>query len=759
MRKIYLNCNRPMCLICLIFMLFIYTITYISGGVDETEYATDGKTTLVYGKITDIVNKNGKMSIHLEKCINDDSIGNNKKKNRKMIAYVNSKSVDDLKIGQMTKVKGTYCNFSMPENDGQFNMRRYYRIRGYEGCVMSAKVIGKSSKYNKYRQFLYNLKEKTKRIYLYYMDDEEAGTLSAMALGDKSGLDEDVKDIYQTAGISHILSLSGLHIATVGMCFYTMLVGLGIGIYLSSFLSAIVIISYGIMTGLSTSTLRALIMFLLAIIARILGRTYDVLSGLSLSSILILFESPYYVYDSGFLLSFLSVIGISVLYPVIYDATQIKKKHKSNRTLNLSLLDAVRQSICISLSATLATLPVSVNTFYRISRYGIILNIVVVPLMSVVLGTGIIAAVIGNTLGKIYPFRLLMQVILYIANRLLELYNYLSFKSSSLAGNIWIIGDRSKTRIVVYITIVAVATLLYSNNMKVENTRYGRGVYRFGLLSLITVAVIILTFKCHKAYTINALSVGQGACNVIYGSDSPTIIVDAGSTDIKNVGKYRVLPFLYAKGIDKIDYLFVTHNDMDHKSGVIEILSDKYSGIKIRNIILSEEDEEMILYAKERDIPVRYMKRGDEIANGEFRIQCFNPAKDSVNSIGTDTNDKSLVLKMKYKGFDALFPGDISSDIEKEIIASGFDVDSDYMCAAHHGSRNSNCAEFLKCANAKIVTISAGKNNSYGHPHKETLERLSKYVPKSKVNRTDESGQISVIWDNNTIIKRFVGNK
>ncbi|MDO4187450.1 MAG: DNA internalization-related competence protein ComEC/Rec2 [Lachnospiraceae bacterium] len=760
--------RRPMCVLSFVFIFLVFVVTNLTGGVDEAEYVRNDKAVWVCGKVTDKVSKNGVLSIHLTNCyISEDTLKPSKNtfrklltKNKRMIIYVKDGDSFDVKIGQLISAKGAYSNFQKPENDGQFNMRRHYRIRGYEGAIKNAKVYGRSHKYSMYRQFLFDVKEHTKELYKYYIDDEEAGALSAMVLGDKSFLDEDIKDIYQTAGISHILSLSGLHIAAVGMSVFTIMSAIGLGVFMSSAVSVVLIVSYGILTGLSTSTVRALTMFLLALLAKNIGRTYDILSALCLSSILILFEMPYYVYDAGFLLSFTSVIGIALIYPILDDATdqgernkiRISFLYKIRKTL---LYEKIRQSICVSLAAMLATLPVTVNTFYKISRYGVIINIIVVPLMSAVLGVGIIASIIGNIIGKYRPFKLITWAMLTIAEKILVLYKTLSISISNIPGNIWITGRSTITRNLVYITTIIILCLIHKYYKKTETSQ--NSIYKYKLITVILIifSIGILTGKNHMDYSINVLSVGQGACNILYGKNVPTVIIDGGSIDVKNVGKYRIIPFIYSNGIDEIDYLFVTHNDSDHISGIKELISDRYSGIRIKNIFLSAYDEEIVSLAHERKININYMKKGDYIDNNGFLIQCINPVE-KTESV-EDANDNSLVLKISYKGFEALFTGDISSDVERKIIDYGDDISADFMTVAHHGSRFSNSSDFITGVNAKIYTISAGENNSYGHPHKETLERLGQRIPDAKILRTDESGQITVIVDKGeTSIYRFL---
>ena len=764
----------------------MYMVLLLCGGVDVKEYKGDNKSVEITGKVIDKMFKNNAYCLHI-KCK-----GKNKNSN-KYIIYLKNQNAFDFKIGQTVKLKGRYQNFSRPENDGQFDSRKYYRIRGYEASIKGATVIHSGKRYSYIKERLFLIKERTKKVYAAYMDESEAGTLSAMVLGDKTGLDADVKDLYQAAGISHVLSLSGLHIAAVGMCLFTILRYSGLGLFGASMISSAVMTMYGIMTGFSTSTIRALIMFILAVIAKAIGRTYDLMSGMCLASILIIVENPYYIFDSGFLLSVLSVSGISLIYPILLDITDFFKKEKS------AIYEKTRKSICISLSTNLATLPVVFNTFFKISRYSIFINIIVVPLMSIILGIGIIVLIIANTVIKLKPFRVITRGLLFAAQKIIMLYSFLCGNVSRLAGNYWIVGKGESWQNVVYIILMSVVVLgywIYVNQVRAndKNKDALRKRMKIRETALIVISVFVLAFRIKPELSVNALSVGQGACNVIYGRDIPTIMVDGGSSDVKDVYKYRIRPFLLSNGISEIDYLFVTHPDIDHISGVKELLSDELKEVNVKHQFVSVEDGiEIIMGSKEKTGDghslsprndektgfekaefVHIISKGDRIENGSITIECLSPENKGVSvptgeggnsvsgsgggtsvqgsgadKISESLNDMSLVLKVMYENdknhFTMLYTGDISSEVEQVLINDSQIKDKlkniDYLSVPHHGSKYSSSEQFINTVNPKVSVISAGKNNSYGHPHNETLERLESV--DTSIYRTDELGQIT----------------
>lgn len=739
MRKIAIR--RPACLLSFIFTITVWLILNISGGVDVKEYMVDGENVALSGYISDKSNKNDRNILYIRKCNSRSGYG--------IVVYLSEQDMDVFKIGQKVTVSGKYLNYELPENQGQFNMRQYYRIKGYEGCIRKATVISDKGSYSHVKNALFNIKKRTGNIYDCVMPPEYSGTMKALVLGDKDNLSSDVKELYQDAGIAHVLALSGLHVATVGMTLLNSLIKTGIGIAPSSIISSVIMVLYGIMTGLSVSTIRALIMFLLGVLAKTAGRTYDLLSAVSVSSMLILVENPYYVYDSGFLLSVLAVLGIAVIYPIISPYFKYK----------------LWKSMCVSMSATIGTLPVTMCSFYKISRYGIITNLLVVPLAGVILFIGITSGFIGNLLWIMNhkKMNIVNIILLKVAEYLLRLYGVLAGTTVKLKGNTWVTGTAESWQLFVYIMLICAAVYVaYLVDKNKTDSKPVNRLRKFIPGLLIAFAIIILSVRSKSQLEIHSISVGQGSCNLITGKNLPVMMVDGGSTDIKDVYKYRIEPVLLYNGINNIDYLFVTHADTDHISGIVELLSDNVETVHVTNLILGRKNDELIALAKAKGINTVIMSKGDHITSEMLDIECLNPVslwdiKSNKQNTEEDINEDSLVICITHKrnGYKAMFTGDIGVDTEKRILNYVNQVD--YLTVPHHGSRYSSSKEFLIKANPRVCTISAGKNNSYGHPHNETLERLQQFTSNARVFRTDESGQITVrVNENRANIERFV---
>ena len=820
--------RRPMCLFSLGFLLFLYLIMLLHPrGIARLktdplpDFHEEERLTL-YGTVEKKEQKNQKAVIYLKDVSiirTTTSAEKDIQKCRGFILYLSTENavtdnlatdslatdketgIAGVRLGARIKASGKLRKFAPAENEGQFNARSYYMIRGYDGSLMQTTILKQSAGHDAMLETLYQLREHTKQIFYDYMSAEKAGILQALVLGDKTALDTEVKELYQNAGISHILSLSGLHIATVGLCLLKLLKKSGLPIPGAILISGVTITAYAIMTGLSTSTLRALFMFLLGVLALLAGRTYDLLSAAAFSAVLILIENPYYLYDAAFQLSFGAVIGIGLFCPVMEKLVGLHKvkewiaftreyrtgvedivgsgKHALLGVLQ-GMLQGMLQGISLSMATQLATLPIVMWNFYQFPCYGILLNLIVVPLMGLVLGLGIVAGFIGN----LPVLSIFTASVLKIAEVILFIYEKLAEISTRLPGNLWITGKPELWQIGAYYVLLVLGLVWYSysnsicrektdndrcSDIKNNNDSYKKksiNISSMILEGVVVLAVILLSVRSRTELELHALSVGQGDCSVLYGKETPVILIDGGSTDVSKVGKYRISPFLKANAISQIDYVFLSHMDSDHVNGVLELLTEENSGITIKRIVIPKAAAyieprdnymELTALAKARDIPVYLMEAGDALTIGDnagaLQISCLSPSISGENT--RDANDNSLVLHVKHlsTGFKMLFTGDISSAVESELQPMLTAVH--FLKTAHHGSKTATSEAFLQKLSPQLATISAGKNNSYGHPHKEVLDRLEQYSVRWL--RTDECGEIMIEIDGGKMrIRRFL---
>lgn len=709
------------------FLLIIPLVMLIGLGlmnrqlkINKMDYTFDEKCNIsAVGKIYRIDKKDNSTAIYIK----DVSIKSDKIYNSKHIITYVTDNEDNYYIGNKILIKGQLIKFKYPTNVGQFNEYKYYKTKNIDYKIYAENITIIDNSKDILLNLLYNIKLKLFSIYNILLPQKYSGIINAMILGEKSLLQEDINDLFRENGISHILAISGLHISIIGLYIYKILKKTGIHIYISIIISIILIFLYGILTNFSVSTSRAVIMVFLSLLSKIVGKTYDILSAISLSGIIIILQSPLQIYNSGFLLSFLAVLSIAIVVPIFEKMFILENTKYKN----------IKKGLIASISINIVTLPIILYFYYEFPLYSFILNILIIPLMTLV----ILLALIGGILGclSIFIGKYIIAIVYYI----LCFYEILCKNFIKLPFHSIIIGKPKISIIIMYYLILIIFLIyakLYNETKNIKEP----------IWILIFLMIIFIKPKIN-GIEINILDVGQGDSIVIKTNNNIVYTIDGGSSDIKNVGKYRIEPFLKANGIKQIDYMIITHTDNDHISGLLELLENKYN---IKNLVLpyiSEKDDKYIYMeelANKNSINIIYIKYKDIIKNNNLKFVCLHP---TLNFVPSSVNSYSTVLSLEYENFKMLFTGDLEANGEKEVIER-LSRDYDILKVAHHGSKNSTLESFLEIVNPKKCVISCGKNNRYGHPNKELLERIK----DKEIFRTDKIGAINIKVKNKEVL-------
>lgn len=696
--------------------------------------------------------------------------------------------LQQYKIGQKIEAEGKISYFDAARNPGNFDMRAYYQKKGIDFALnmQESRLIEDKSYF--YLELLSYLKLRLKWVYLKCLSEEEYGLLSTMLLGGDSLLNEEVEALYQKAGISHILAISGLHISIVGMLLYQFLRKRGLSYSLAGIASFFLVFSYGLMSGMALSSQRALIMFLLMLLANARGKAYDSLSALSFAGILLLMINPLQLFTASFQLSFSAVAGAVLLPPCLKkmglvqriieessvgehsgekgeedtgkgrgaDSEEKRENEKKRAERIRSYKKGVVDSFLLCLSIQLATAPIVLYYFFELPLYSILVNLLILPLASALLTFGFLGGFLG--LLNLSLGRLLLlpdKVILFFYHQVCSFFQELPYSSL-------VLGRPSAWKILLYYLLLA--AFLFWITLKNKETEEGQkgkenrkgkrrekekekrgrsareaAAFMVFLLSLF----LLLKVRISAPLEISMVDVGQGDGILVRQRNEMTCFIDGGSTDVKKMGKYRLLPFLKSEGIGKIDYWFVSHTDADHISALEEALKEGYPVKKLifaEGMVWDDKAEKLAELAKENHTEIYLMKKGTKLENGALSIEAvYPPDKNALQ----DKNDASLLLLLTYQDFSMLFTGDISTETEKELLGKKLLQQVDVLKVAHHGSAGSSSTDFLKAVKARDVLISAGVNNSYGHPTKETLERLEE--ADCRIYRTDQEGMIRIL--------------
>lgn len=669
-------------------------------------------------------------------------------------------------IGEYVRVSGKVRNFEGPTNPGEFDSRLYYLSLKIAYSIKNADITGVGGKRNIFRESLYRVKTTLGSALDKSLSEQDAGIMKAMLLGDKSGLDREIKDDFQNNGVIHIIAISGTHIAFLGMGLYKLLKKLKCPNVVCGLLPILVMYSYGVMCGMGSSSFRAICMFSVKMLAPLLGRTYDVLSSLALAEILLILDQPLYLYNSGFLFSFGAVLGITLVKPMLdlrifRDDTKMNFKEESQDEklpagLKLFCRDLIKKAsdgLKTSASITLVTLPVYAVYYHTFPVHSIFLNLFIIPLLGVLLMSGLICLVgglLGIWLGLVFKGvaaatmgDLFIKVPALFVSFILFLYRRCCSFTGLVRGFTWYMGHSSKWQVAVYLVLLTAFVVISRTGTKKDHLRYG----------LLAVAMLILTFHHSPSLEINMVDVGQGD-GIVLTSEGKSMLIDGGSTSQKDVGRYQIMPFLKYKGIGTLEYVVMTHEDKDHVSGIFEILNAmEKGGIRVKRLVLPEIADESrgenyrLLEARAADlkIPVLYLNSGEALLLGKAELYCLNPKQ----GMKTDSaNEYSTTLFVKYREFTALLTGDVEGEGQdylksqlKRLSQGGFQGIT-LLKVAHHGSEYTTDAEFLNMVQPEIALISCGLDNSYGHPHQKLLKRLEDI--DAKVYRTDQCGCITV---------------
>ncbi len=664
----------------------------------------DGSTLSFCGTITDVLeNANGRQY----------QIAVRRLQNIRIRVRILINSEDTFEIGDRMEGVGKVDHFDTATNPGGFDERNYQLGKGNVFQLDQVEVRTRQAGIFPVKAILYRIRQRIMEVYRQLFSEADASLAGAMVLGDRTNLDADVKQLYQRNGIAHLIAISGLHIAMLGGTLYQLLrrrlgsypVAAGVGI--------VFILLYGTMAGLSGATLRAVIMLIVSIGADVTGRKYDSLTAIAAALFLMLLGHPYQLNQAGFLLSFGAVTGIAVVKPAI--------------SVRFEKIPRMLEGLLVSVSVQLVLLPVMLYFFYEIPVYSILLNLIVVPLMSVLLFFLIIAAFAGSVM---LPAGI---VAAFPAKVIFACYQILCQWSEQLPAHTICTGRPDGIWIAAYYIVLAgIVWLGY------------RQRYRLQIQGCVLLAGLFALLYLPGSLRICMFDVGQGDGIYVKLPTRENILIDGGSSSKRKVGTYVLKNGIKYYGGAVLDYVFVSHSDSDHYSGIAELLEEPT--ITIRHLVLpditnpDEAYEQLVTMAQKNGSEVVYMKEGDTLSFGKVTFTCLNPERRSYE----DKNQSSIVLYMQYKQFDVLFTGDMDEEIEQRI-GRKLPARIAVLKVAHHGSATASSEAFLQQVSFQTALVSVGERNRYGHPAQAVMERLSRCC--ERIYLTKDAGGITIDSD------------
>ncbi len=619
-----------------------------------------------------------------------------------------------LERGDYVFVKGRLEALERPRNPGGFDEFLYLRARKVEYTLSALSVENHGATFNFMKYF------DRLRTYLTMRIDKslpnvESGMLKAMLLGDKSELDTYVKDLFKVSGVYHVLVVSGMHIGIVFLACIKLLSMIGKRFAL--YASVPLILFYILLTGASLPAVRAGIVCVLFAISQVAGRDSDGLTAAAIAAIALLVYEPLYLFDVGFQYSFSSVFGILLLSKPIYQLlSYIRTPEIFYKKNGENIIYAYLSPIC---AASISITVVSGYYFYVFTPYSILVNAAILLTMSFLVSLGLLALLLGLLSLSVQTF--LLATCYY----LLRAYNLICETFLKLPFSVIITGRWTVLSIVLY--IILLCSLYYTFSVGTEQRR--TRLLIFASVVFVFVSGNLAQELIEKPLIVTLLDVGQGD-GIVVSKGREAICIDGGGLMNvaygQNTGRKVILPYLEYLGVSKLSGVFITHADSDHATGILEILDY----IDTENIFTTKAmDTKSNTYQKlqnisnEKNVPLNLLEAGDKLESELGEISILHPN----NGDYEDSNDSSLVMLLTYGEIDFLFTGDIADFIEDEILNStdGMNwAEIEVLKLSHHGSKYANTVRFLETVAPNVCIVSAGRFNTYNHPHPDTAARI-----------------------------------
>ena len=653
-------------------IIFIITLLYTNYYSFKSKYTKDDKEFI--GIVTKYEVKEDKITIEI------------KAKEKLLITYkYQDKEFNNLSYGDKIKVKGTLITPSKNTNQNTFNYQKYLYHKKIYYLVKATSINKIANNHN----YLYTIKNT-----LYQkMDKLKSSNYIKTLLFCDNTLSKEIKESYRTNGISHLFSVSGMHINFFVSIIYLYLNKITYNKRIKYLITNIFIITYLILFP-SSSLLRSAVMSILYSINYLLKLKIKKIDILFLTLGVSLLINPFIIYDLGYIYSY------TITFFLVLSSSTLKKKNKINKIIYISLL------------SFLVSIPITIYNSYEINIISILLNIILVPIISIII-------LPLTILTYIFP---ILDSILYLFTNTLETISLFISKINITK----IIFPKPSLLIIVLYYIIFL--LSYQNK-------------KYFYLNIILFIIIYISPYLNSNFEVVMFEVGEADCHLIkYPYNKNTILIDTGKNEYKI--KNEVIPYLKSIGIKKIDYLIITHGDEDHIGGSITLINN----FQVKNVILNKGtftdlEKELIKNLNKKKIP--YQININKINLSNHTIYLLN------NTKYNNENDNSIITYFTYQKYKFLYMGDASITTEDNLLENYNLNNISILKVGHHGSNTSSSKDFISQINPSISLISVGENNIYHHPNKEVINNLS----KSRIYRTDINNMVKLTINSKGILK------
>lgn len=636
-------------------------------------------------------------------------------KNKKFIIYINKNNNKLFKYGDLIKIQGEYSSPQTARNYKGFDYSKYLKTLKIYGIIKIEEAnLLKENDLNFVLISINNLKQKMIDHANKNMPQKTANLLLGLLIGQKDNIQEDIIKSFRTANLSHILAVSGAHTSYIILGLTYIITKSKAPRRIGYIITIIILLVFIIITGASYSVIRACIMSIITISAKLFYKKENFFISICVSLFIILIQNPFAINDIGLKLSFLGTIGIIVF-----------NKNITGLFIRIKIKENIAKVLSLTFSAQLMIMPITILNFKTFSVTFFISSILASPLLGIIIILGFIAIFVSFVLNPI------SKILFFVLNLFLELLIFISEIVTKIPGSSILVKTPNLVFVITYYILILFINYFFTIK-KNPIRRFQKKIIKIctiknikRIIKIIAIIFLIISFLTMLARVINPtlkiyfIDVGQGDSTLIITPKGKKILIDGGE------GKNEILlPYLLDRGINKIDYIIISHFDSDHCNGLIEVMEK----IKVGKVIVSKQPEESEEYRniseiiKQKNIEAYVVKAQDRITiEKDLYINILNPAGKLEFK---DLNNNAIVAKLIYKNFSMLFTGDIEK--AEENIAQKYknNLKSTILKVAHHGSKTSTNEKFLKYVEPQIALIGVGENNKFGHPNQQTIEKL-----------------------------------
>jgi len=613
---------------------------------------------------------------------------------------------------------------------------------------------------------LRHLPERTRQRIAQALDNhlppELAALYQALLIGQTVNIPPHLMETFKENGCFHVLSISGLHFSMLGLftaALFTWLLKRSQWLLLHTHaptlalaLTAPLLLLYAFIAGMNVPAVRALLTALLALFAVLVRRQRSMLPLIAAAALVVLAVSPLSLASAPFQLSFAAVLAINLIYPrlpLLVDKP--KTLHKGWRDHLLTGVSVVQSMLYVSLAATAGTLPILLHHFNRFSLIGPAMNLLIEPLLCL----------------WALPCGLLAIPLIWIAPEAANL--LLDFGGLGIRLTIWLAEAMRDFPYASIWTITPsppeIGLFFGALFLLLRPQRTWRSLSLAGLLAAALTWSFTLSLwrpQTGKELVVNFLDVGQGASTLLQLPDGKTMLIDGGGyqTERFDPGQSLIAPFLWRKRIWRLDGLIITHPHGDHYNGLPFVAARFRPRRLIVNGDVGEEPsyERLLNEARRANIPMQTASAGDLLEQGDnLRLQCLGMPGLNDDSAAS-TNDRSLVLHLRYGARSLLLPADVGGASEARLLENGAFVRADVLLAPHHGSRTSAGEGFVAAVDPALIVVSAGRRQQGVMPAPAHLEHWRQQKICTLI--TAQSGTVTISTDGKNLrAGTFSGNQ